>query len=48
MDPPELVRQGIVIPEEMSLYAILRHTDTRSIVYKQFLDVSLVLLSLIP
>lgn len=48
MDPPELVRQRILIPKRASLYAFLRHSESRFFVFKQLMDVTLVLLSLIP
>ncbi len=48
MDPPELERQRIVIPKRASFYAFLRHSESRHFVFKQFLDFTLVLLSLIP
>lgn len=48
MNQTELVGQQTVIPERMNLYSLLRHPESRYLVFKRLLDVSLVLLSLIP
>ena len=48
MNQSELVGQQTVIPERMNLYSLLRHPESRYLVFKRLLDISLVLLSLIP
>lgn len=48
MNQSELVGQRSVVPERMNLYSLLRHPESRYLVFKRLLDISLVLLSLIP